>query len=189
MNAFLTVIALLALLLAAPLQAREVGGVDLPEQARVAGVAEPLRLNGAGVRRKMLFPVYAVGIYLPSPQGDAEPVLAMDGPRRVLMRILHKEITREQLVAAWNEGFTANHSPAELAPLQARIDRFDAAFETLRGGDVVLLDYVPGRGTRVEINGRVREEIPGADFAAGLLRIWLGPSPVSGGLKAELLGH
>jgi hypothetical protein len=182
-------LALAAALLAAPAAAREVGGADIPEEARGAGVAEPLRLNGAGVRRKLLFALYAIGLYLPAPESDPARVLALDGPRRVLMRILYKEISREQLVAAWNEAFVANHSPAELAPLQARIDRFNAAFESLHAGDTVLIDYLPGKGTRLEINGRAREEIPGADFAAALLRIWLGPAPVSSGLKAELLGR
>lgn len=182
-------LALTAALLTAPAAARGVGGTDIPEQASVAGVAEPLRLNGAGVRRKLLFALYAIGLYLPAPENDAARVLAMDGPRRVLMRILYKEIARAQLVAAWNDAFAANQSPAELAPLQARIDRFNAAFESLRAGDTVLIDYLPGKGTRLDINGRTREEIPGADFAAALLRIWLGPAPVSGGLKAELLGQ
>jgi len=189
MTATRIVLALAAALLIAPVAAREVGGADIPEQARIAGVAEPLRLNGAGVRRKLLFALYAIGLYLPAPESDPARVLAMDGPRRVLMRILYREMSREQLVAAWTEAFAANHSPAELAPLQARIDRFNAAFESLRVGDTVLIDYLPGKGTRLEINGRTREEIPGADFAAALLRIWLGAAPVSGGLKTELLAR
>jgi hypothetical protein len=189
MTALRIALALTAALLAAPAAARGVGGADIPEQARVAGVAEPLRLNGAGVRRKLLFALYAIGLYLPAPESDAARVLALDGPRRVVMRILYKELSREQLVAAWNEAFAANHSPAELALLQAHIDRFNAAFESLRAGDTVLIDYLPGKGTRLEINGQTREEIPGADFAAALLRTWLGPAPVSGGLKAELLGR
>ena len=189
MSASRFAVAFAVLTLASAAAARDVGGVDMPEQVGAAGGAEVLRLNGAGVRRKLLFPVYAIGLYLPAPQGDAARVLATDGPWRVLMRILHKEISREQLVAAWNEGFAANQSAAELAPLQARIDRFGGAFDTLRAGDTVRIDYVPGRGTRVEINGRPREDIAGADFAAAVLRIWLGPAPVSGALKDELLGR
>ena len=188
MSTWSAAIILAAMLVTVPAWAREVAGTDLPEQAHLAGMGEALRLNGAGVRRKLFFSVYAIGLYLPAPTADAARVLAVDGPRRVLMRILHKEITREQLVAAWTEGFAANHSSAELATLQPRIDRFHAAFETLKAGDVVQIDYLPGKGTRVEINGRVRESIPGSDFAAAVLRIWLGPAPVSADLRAALLG-
>jgi len=169
--------------------AREVGGIDMPEQASVSAGGPALRLNGAGVRRKLFVAVYAVGLYLPTPTRDPAQVLAMDGPRLVAMRFLHREVPRDKLVAAWTEGFAANQDPATLATLQARIDRFNALFETLREGDTVDLAFDPARKTtRVSINGTSRGEVPGADFAAALLRIWLGPSPVSDDLKAALLG-
>jgi len=172
-----------------PAAAREVGGVDMPEQAAASAGGPALRLNGAGVRRKLFVAVYAVGLYLPAPTRDPAQVLAMDGPRLVAMRFLHREVPRDKLVAAWNEGFAANQDPAALAPLQARIDRFNGMFETLREGDSVELAFDPARkATRVAINDTSRGEIPGADFAAALLRIWLGPSPVSEDLKAALLG-
>ncbi len=172
-----------------PAAAREVGGIEMPEQATVSAGGPALRLNGAGVRRKLFVAVYAVGLYLPAPTRDAAQVLAVDGPRLVVMRFLHREVPRDKLVAAWNEGFAANQDAATLATLQARIDRFNGLFETVREGDTVELAFDPTRkATRVTTNGASRGEIPGADFAAALLRIWLGPSPVSEDLKAALLG-
>lgn len=172
-----------------PAAAREVGGIELAEQAPAYAGGPTLRLNGAGVRRKFFVAVYAAGLYLPTPTRDASQVLAMDGPRLVVMRFLHREVPRDKLVAAWNEGFAANQDPSTLATLQARIDRFNAMFETLREGDTVELAFDPARKTtRVSINGTSRGEVPGADFGAALLRIWLGPSPVSDDLKAALLG-
>lgn len=173
----------------APAAAREVGGIEMPEQATVSAGGPALRLNGAGVRRKLFVAVYAVGLYLPAPTRDAAQVLAVDGPRLVVMRFLHREVPRDKLVAAWNEGFAANQDAATLATLQARIDRFNGLFETVREGDTVELAFDPARkATRVTINGASRGEIPGADFAAALLRIWLGPSPIGEDLKAALLG-
>lgn len=172
-----------------PATAREAGGADFPEDVVAAGSATPLRLNGAGVRRKLFVAVYAVGLYLPTPTRDPARILAVDGPRLMAMRFLHREVPRDKLVAAWSEGFAANHDPAALATLQPRIDRFNALFETLREGDRVDLEFEPGRKTtQVRVNGQVRGEVPGADFAAALLRIWLGPSPVSDDLKSALLG-
>ena len=172
-----------------PATAREVGGIEMPEETAAAGHPTPLRLNGAGVRRKLFVAVYAIGLYLPSPTRDPARVIAADGPRLVVMRFLHREVPRDKLVAAWNEGFAANHDPADLAALQPRIDRFNALFETLREGDRVDLEFAPGRKTtQVRINDQVRGEVPGADFAAALLRIWLGRSPVTDDLKSALLG-
>jgi hypothetical protein len=164
-----------------PAAAREVGGVDLPETAVAAAGATTLRLNGAGVRRRLFAAVYAVGLYLPTPTRDPARVLAVDGPRLVVVRFLYREVPREKLVAAWNEGFEANQDPAALRVLRL--------FDTLREGDRVELDFDPGRNaTQVRINGQVRGEVAGADFAAALLRIWLGTSPVSDDLKSALLG-
>ena len=50
------------LLIAPGASAAEVGGVKLDDQLSVAGA--PLVLNGAGVRYKAVFKVYAAGLYL-----------------------------------------------------------------------------------------------------------------------------
>ncbi len=183
-------LSLIVTLATAPATAREVGGVELPDEVTGGlAAAGPLRLNGAGVRRKVFVPVYAVGLYLPVPARDAAQVLAVDGPRLVHMHFLHSEVARDKLVAAWDEGFAANHEAAALAALRERITRFNGLFDTLHRGDTVVLAFDPRAGaTQVTINGQVRGAIPGADFAAGLLRVWLGPAPVSEDLKAALLG-
>jgi len=182
-------LSLLVTLATAPATAREVGGVELPDEVTSLAAAGPLRLNGAGVRRKLFVPVYAIGLYLPAPARDAADVLAIDGPWLVHMHFLHGEVARDKLVAAWDEGFAANHDGAALAALQERITRFNGLFDTLHRGDTVVLAFDPRAGaTQVTINGQVRGAIGGADFAAGLLRVWLGPAPVSEDLKAALLG-
>ena len=58
----------------------------------------------------------------------------------------------------------------------------------MREGDQVWLDYVPGSGTSVLVNGDVRGVIPGSDFNAALLSVWLGREPVSESLKKAMVG-
>ena len=55
--------------------------------------------------------------------------------------------------------------------------------------DVVWLDYLPDRGTRVTINGDEKGWVEGADFNSALLAIWIGNDPISSKLKAKLLGQ
>jgi hypothetical protein len=179
---------LAAVVLAAPAEARDVGGMDMPEAARVGGAGAPLALNGAGVRSRLFVPVYAAGLYLPARTTDAEAVLAATGPRQLLIKVIHKEIEREKLVSAWNDGFEANHDAAAMARIADRIATFNGLFDSVRAGDVIQIDFPTGGATRVSINGTVRGEVQGADFAAAVLRIWLGASPVSATLKRELLG-
>jgi hypothetical protein len=62
--------------------------------------------------------------------------------------------------------------------------------QSAKEGDVIALDWVPGTGTRILLNGEPRgKPITGEDFYRALLRIWLGDDPVSKDLKKALLGQ
>ena len=168
--------------------AREVAGVDLPDQINLEAEGTPLVLNGAGIRKKFFFSIYLASLYLPSRTGDAGVILDTDQPSRVQMDMLYSKVEKEKFVQGWNDGFAANHSAEQLAPLKEQVERFNGMFETLHAGDRVLLDYLPAVGTRVTINGSERGVIPGRDFYRALLKIWLGDSPVTKSLKRDLLG-
>ncbi len=170
----------------------EVEGVKLEERLYIAQGLPELHLNGAGVRRKLLVAkVYVIALYLSQKKTASDAVLADPGPKRLAMHILQKEVTAEQLIASLNDGLSANNQPPELAPLEQRIRDLAAMMRDvgrITEGGVVLLDYLPGIGTRVTINGVVRRTIPGEDFHRALMRIWLGDRPVDGRLKRTLLG-
>ena len=56
-------------------------------------------------------------------------------------------------------------------------------------GEGFSVDYVPGQGTTVLINGKASiEPIKEPEFFASLLRIWLGHAPADAQLKDALLG-
>lgn len=174
------------LFVAADAQSREVAGVKLEEEARIDGVATPLVLNGAGVRSKFFVKVYVAGLYLGEKMTSAVAILASPGPKRVRMHFVHDEISAEKNRAAWSDGYAANHFAGALAGFRDRIDRFNGYFPTLRAGDVVDVDYAPGSGTTVRVNGEPRDTIPGEDFHRATMRIRLGESPASSGLKKAM---
>ena len=118
-------------------------------------------------------------------------VLSDPGAKRLAVHVLQQEVGADDLVAALHDGLAANHHPPELAPLESRIHDLAAMMkqmECINRGGSVLLDYLPGIGTRITVNGVPRITIPGEDFNRALLRIWLGERPVDGRLKQELLG-
>lgn len=181
------VLALGALLALGPAAAAtEVAGVEFPPTVRVAD--QELQLNGAGLRRKLFFKVYAAGLYLPQTAAEAEAVLAMAGPKRIQIHAL-RDLTRDQLVGALQEGLAANASAAEQLALEARRARFAGFFTDGAAGDTLTLDYVPGLGTRMLTNGEPVGSIEGEDFYRALLRVWLGEQPADGSLKQDLLGR
>ncbi|MEO8411058.1 MAG: chalcone isomerase family protein [Propionivibrio sp.] len=171
-------------------QAMEVEGVKFDEQARVGN--SDVVLNGAGLRKKVFFKVYAMGLYLPQKQGDADAVLAAKGSKRVAITLL-RDLTAKQFVDALQEGIVDNHSDAEMAALKDRVAQFSdtmLAIGEAKTGAIVLIDWLPEAGTRLTFNGQVQgQDIPGEDFYNALLRIWLGKNPVQDDLKQALLGQ
>ncbi len=83
---FKVIIPFVILLMGTNLQAREISGVKLPEQIEL--IKQNLPLNGAGIRSKFIFDIYSGALYLPKKTHNIKQILAMAGPKRVLMHIL-----------------------------------------------------------------------------------------------------
>jgi hypothetical protein len=172
--------------------AAEVEGVRLEEKITLGKSAQQLILNGAGVRHRMaMIKVYVGALYLGTKKTDAEEIIRDVGPKRVAMHILADEVTAKDFIASLNNALAANHIPAELALIESRIrdlNRMMQSVGALNKGSVVYLDYLPGSGTRVTVNGEVKITIKGEEFFQSLLRIWIGKKPVDGRLRDAMLG-
>lgn len=132
----------------------------MPNMVSVAGVK--LRLNGMGVLREALsFNVYVAGFYLEKPASDAQA--ATRQARRIVISML-RNVSRQMFVHAVEIGVMRNSGP-QMPRLRSRL----VAGTLVRGG-----------GKRMTI--------PGKDFSDALFSVWLGPKPISGALKHQLLG-
>ena len=167
-----------------------IAGVRFDAQANLAGQA--LQLNGTGLRAVAWLKGYAAGLYLGQPATSTEAVLAQSGAKRLQMRML-VEVPTAEFVKAFHKGVERNTPVAQQAGLAERMARFDALIQPLgkvRKGDLVNLDSLPGQGMQLMLNGKaLGAAIPGDDFYAALLRIFLGDKPVDDTLKAGLLGR
>ena len=184
-------ISLLPLLLCSQLVlAAEVAGIKVEERVKLG--SSELVLNGAGVRTRLIFKVYVGALYLPERKSGAAEVLAQKGPKRVSMTLL-RDLSAQQLVDALEDGIRANHSQAEIAALKGRIEAFAAAMKEIgsaKKNTVIALDFLPESGTRITVDGAARgKPVPGEDFYAALLKIWLGEKPVDADLKKAMLGQ
>jgi Chalcone isomerase-like len=72
--------------------------------------------------------------------------------------------------------------------LRERVARINALYEDVRPGDRYSLTYEVGRGTELALNGTPKGVIDGADFAAAMFSIWIGPHPLNESLRSALLG-
>ena len=181
---------LLLVLLAGPVSAAEVAGVKIADAERVGNA--DLVLNGAGLRKRAFFQVYAIGLYLPQKMPTATDAIGAAGPKRVSIHML-RDVGAEQFGEALMEGMRDNHSEGEMKALEPRIRQLTAimaGMKEAKEGMRITLDLVPGAGTQVTVQGKPSgAPIPGEDFYRALLRVWLGDNPVQGDLKKALLGE
>jgi Chalcone isomerase-like len=178
-----------ALAAALPARAAEVAGVKFPDQVQAEGAA--LVLNGAGLRRKLFFKVYAMALYLPAKAASAAAAIEAAGPKRIAIGML-RDVDAKTFSNALREGIQDNHSEAEAEALEPRVKQLAALMDKVgeaKEGMRIALDWLPGKGTALAVDGApAGEPIPGEDFYRALLRIWLGPHAVQDDLKRALLG-
>lgn len=181
--------AALALGLAGAAHAVDVGGIKLDDTAKVGG--KELKLNGAGVRVRVIVKVYAMALYLPEKKDTAAGVLETTGPRRFTVALL-REVTGEELGQAFIAGITANTDKAERSKFVNQLAQFGDAFVSIpsaKKGDIVNVDWIPDTGTVMTFNGKpIGEPMKDIAFYNAVLKIWLGDKPVDTSLKPQLLG-
>jgi hypothetical protein len=175
---------LLSLLVAAPVGAASLQGVSFSERVRAGGT--DLVLNGlALLRYRVLFKGYVAALYLGE---DVSPKQVLeDVPRRLEIEYFWS-IPADAFARATQEGIARNVDAGRLEALRERIEQLNALYADVEPGDRYALTYLPGRGTELSLNGRVRGSIPGADFSAAVFSIWLGEAPLDDSLKDALLG-
>jgi hypothetical protein len=171
-------------LAAAHALAGEVAGVKLADSAVVEG--KTLKLNGAGLRKKMVFKVYVAGLYLENTARDAAAIVSSEQVKSMRLHIL-RSLEAGKITEAIAEGFEKN-SKAQMGALRPRLEKFNAMFPNVKEGDEIIMTYVPGKGTSVTAKGAEQGVIEGKDFADALFSVWLGANPVQEDLKKALLG-
>ena len=176
-------------LLLAPLLTQadtKIAGIELADSYQLAD--SELVLNGAGIRSKFFFKIYVGALYADKRSDNADQLLAATGPKSMQMTMLYKEVAAQKITKGWHEGFEANLDDEAFKQVEERLENFNSLFPDLHEGDVVRMDYIPGSGTRLSINGKQLGTIPGADFFNALLRVWIGKHPADDDLKEGLLG-
>ena len=179
-------ILMLTALLCAPAGAVEIEGVKLADTATVAG--RDLVLNGAGLRKKLLFDVYVASLYLPVKVSAAAAVFEAE-PRRVRIDML-RNVAADDFLETLKDGIEANTSQTERAAIQPQVSEFAKVITAIgetKDGDAITLDFVAGN-TVVTINGAEKTRIAGEQFNRALRKVWLGDHPAQADLKTAMLG-
>ena len=175
----------ITLSLAASAQAATVAGVKLADNVTVNG--QNLKLNGAGLRKKLFIKVYVGGLYLAAKQANPAAILATDAPRQMTMNFVF-DVDKGKIAEAWEEGLTAN-TPNASAEVKSAFKKLSSWMEDMKDGQSLQLTYVPNSGTTVTVNGKNKGLLPGKATADAILATWIGPKPGPGeDFKKALLG-
>jgi hypothetical protein len=187
-----TILIAAALLVAQVAGGATVNGTTFSDRVTLSPEGPPLVLNGAGERTIMWFRVYAVALYLPVPARTLREAIAVKGPKRLHMVMLRDGITSKQVEEQVLSRIGDGTQPAEMALMKPRLDelkRIIDAEKVINRGGTIILDFVPGKGTIIRVNGAARgDPIPGEEFYNALLGIWLGDHAKSLVLRDHLLG-
>jgi hypothetical protein len=174
----------LPLLLSLTASAKDVAGVSVPDTTTVAGTT--LKLNGAGLRTKVVFKVYVGALYLAAPSKDGNAILASDTPRQ-FVQVFLRDIDKAKIDETWREGFE-QRGGMKVPAVKERLEKLLAVTTAVKEKDKAVFTYVPGKGVTVNMNGEDKLTLDGKEFADMMFSGWVGDQPVDKDLREALLG-
>ena len=148
---------------AAPAMAQQTSmeGVDLAPTVTAYG--QKLVLNGSAVRKRGYFKADVTALYLPEKMSSPDAIYKPDGVRRIQLNILRR-FTSSTITRIFLADFKEAATEEEFKRLIGPIGQIGAAYANVKEvvkGDVVNLDWVPGRGWLATHNGKSLNEVDG----------------------------
>jgi Chalcone isomerase-like len=152
-----------------------------------------LVLNGAGIRHKYLFEIYAAGLYATKPSQNANELLAdPQKAKRIRIVILRSDVDLKDIGKSFIKAIQDNAQPQDHVKFingYTKIGGMFAEQKKVAKGAVQTMDWVPGTGMVVSVDGKVLGEvIPEYEFYQAMLRMYIGAKPLENSLKQALLG-
>ena len=172
-----------------PALGAELEGVKLDD--KIAAGKQELVLNGLALRTRFFFKVYVAGLYLPQKTQSDQAALEMPGAKRMTLVML-RDVDSDSFTQSLRAALRDSNGEADLERLKPQIDALFAAMQRIgeaKKAAIIVLDFTPGAGTSLIVNGTVEmKPVAGDEFFAALLRIWIGQGPVADQMKKSLLG-
>lgn len=146
-----------------------------------------MSLYGIGEYENLGETVYLGALYIPQLESSIRP----RSSKRMEMRIVADSLSARRFTQLWMDAITLNTSRDERVAQANQIQRFGSLFtDSLVRGDQISFEYLQtGSQTIVLINRVQIGVISGEKFFNILLEAWLGETPLSGQLKAGILGQ
>ncbi|MEH6344211.1 MAG: chalcone isomerase family protein [Bermanella sp.] len=179
-----------SLLVWSPVNAYTIEGVTLNETIPATEERPELVLNGAALREMyFLVKTYVGALYLEEPNEDAQAIIASETHKRMIYTTLLKKVSARRIANALQEALVVNLTADEHKNLNKELAQMLSYFDgKVYEGEETIFDYIPGKGTRITMNGVVKGIIPGEDYFKAMLSMWIGKTPVGRNFKESVLG-
>ena len=143
-----------------------------------------LVLAGEGARTDQLGgeTLYRVSVYAETRPLDPAPLAQADVAKALRIEITADDDPASALTRPWRRELVPVVNPAARSQLLAW-------FSSARKGDVVLIQYAPGKGTTIRTNNSTAVSGAPHDLMLAFLDQWIGQRPVSEDLKRALLSR
>ena len=161
---------------------------DTPPPKTIKAAEQVLKLNGSAIRTIFGIKIYQVGLYVTRPTKDEDVIFGDRAKKRIQIRML-REVKGKKFEATIRKNIAKNFSPAEKEMFSDQNERFLECFvsKIMADESVVDIDFLPGEGTEVLVDGERIDLIPGDDYYHALLRLWIG-KPLQESIKHGLMG-
>jgi len=170
------------------LKSVEVGSTTLP--IVFTNCAKKLTLNGAGVRKMMWADLYACGLYLREQNNNPLKIVSVNRTMAIRIDIVSNTISQKKLIKSFQQGFEKANLPQAFKIHKPEFDQFITFFDTkVKIGDTYDIVYIPGKGTSLFINNKIKGTVTGLSFKSAIFNIWLSNTAVDGPLKNRLIGN
>lgn len=151
-----------------------------PDQITIAE-RESLPLWGWAARTHLLgtLDLYTVAVYSAG-AGDYTHLAAEDTSKALRIEVTWQDDLRRRPTVDWRRELVPPLDPQAAGHLRG-------VFAPLQTGDVVVIEYLPRKGTAVRVNRRTAVSDVSHDLMLAFLDHWLGQRPVSEELRRTLL--
>ena len=169
----------------------EIKGHSYPKTIQLDG--NTLQLNGAGVRYKVIVPVYTAALYSSKPVKSEQEFMAAPGAKRLILTMLRR-VDSNELGYMFAKSMKVNIDPKDMVtalPGLARMGQIFADAKAVNPGDTIIMDWMgKGKNTVISIrNQQQGEPFAEAAFHRALMGVWLGEKAADFPLKNALLGQ
>ena len=147
-----------------------------------------LILNGAGIREKLWFDLYACGLYLPKKSSNPLNIVTFNELMGIKLHILSSLVSKKKLIDAFRKGIDETNNLSDVSRLSSKIDVFLSLIKSnISVNNVYDLIYFPNKGLVVFENNKELGVVEGLDFKKLVFNIWLAPESVDNDLKRDLI--